>query len=266
MIVYGSRMYFRKNRVVSFGKCDSCGKYGKQQNYDARKFGHLYFIPLVPEGKRVRVVGECAKCHVGTHLPVTNVGELQDATVDGVLKDCDRLRAGEREYADEHGKQDAAANVAGAVATVYRLAGKADAETLMQEVRGAGDATATALAEASLCKVQGRVDDALQHYRLAEQASPESAVAVYLRGSLLASVGRPAEAAEPLERAAAMAPDDAGITLELIDVHTANKQFGRAADLFDQAFAKVPALAGDKKFVKLYHKTCKKAGRPATAA
>ena len=266
MIIYGSRMYFRKNRVVSFGKCDSCGKYGKQQNYDARKFGHLYFIPLVPAGKPVRVVGECAKCKVGTHIPVTSVGELQDATVDGVLKDCDRLRAGEREYTDQHGKQDAAANVAGAVGTIYRLAGKTDAETLMREVRGAGDAGAAAMAEASLCKVQGQVDEAVQHYRTAEGAMPSSAVPVYLRGSLLASVGRPEEAAEALERAAAMAPDDAGITLELIDVHTAAKQFGRAADLFDAAFAKVPALASDKKFVKLYHKTCKKAGRPATAA
>ena len=266
MIIYGSRMYFKKNRVVSFGKCDSCGKYGKQQNYDARKFGHLYFIPLIPEGKAVRVVGECAKCKIGTHIPVANVGELQDATVDGVLKDCDRLRAGEREYTDEGGKQDAAANIAGAVGMIYRLAGKGDAETLMNEVRGAGDAGATALAEASLCKVQGDVDAAVQHYRTAEQAMPASAVPVYLRGGLLASVGRPEEAAEALERAAAMAPDDVGIKLELVDVCTNAKRFDRAAELFDAAFALVPALAGDKKLVKLYKRACKKAGRPATAA
>jgi len=65
MIVFGSRMYFKKNVVKSFEECEHCGVYGKMISYKARKFGHIYFIPLIPMGKSSQVLRECKKCKRG---------------------------------------------------------------------------------------------------------------------------------------------------------------------------------------------------------
>ena len=71
MIIYGSRMYFKKNLVRSFGECENCGRYGKRVSYQARKFGHIYFIPILPLGSNSQVLRECKSCSMGSHIPVS---------------------------------------------------------------------------------------------------------------------------------------------------------------------------------------------------
>ena len=265
MIVFGSRMYFRKNKVASHGKCEHCGRYGKQRNYDGRKFGHLYFIPLVPEGGRVRVVGECAKCGHGAHIPIESAEKMRESLVETAMQDLDRLQSGEMTYSDAEGTHSTVASLAGAIGMIYRLAGPEDAETLVSEVREGGNNGASDVIQGALRQSQGRAEEALQHFQQAERDMPDSPQPPYLRGSLLANLGRPAEACEALERASDLAPDDLGIKLERIDAYTNAKQPGRAVDLFEEVFAAAPGLAGDKQMVKLYRKACKKAGRPTAA-
>ena len=69
MIVYGSRMYFKKNVVNSFGECEHCGGFGKTTSYQARKFGHIYFIPLIPMGKSSQILRACKGCSMGAQIP-----------------------------------------------------------------------------------------------------------------------------------------------------------------------------------------------------
>ena len=43
MIVYGSRMYFKKNVVKSFEECEHCGVYGQMTSYKgAEVWPHLF--------------------------------------------------------------------------------------------------------------------------------------------------------------------------------------------------------------------------------
>ncbi len=76
MIVFGSRIYGKKNVLEGWGRCESCGVYGQTSNYNGRKWGHIYFIPLIPSGPHLRVVKECGKCQRGMHIPETEVPEI----------------------------------------------------------------------------------------------------------------------------------------------------------------------------------------------
>ena len=78
MIIYGSRMYFKKNQVQSFGECEHCGRYGKRVSYQARKFGHIYFIPILPLGSNSQVVRECKSCSMGSHIPTHQLDPMVD--------------------------------------------------------------------------------------------------------------------------------------------------------------------------------------------
>jgi len=50
MIIFGSRMYGKRNVAAGWGRCEACGHYGQLSNYNARKWGHIYYIPLIPSG------------------------------------------------------------------------------------------------------------------------------------------------------------------------------------------------------------------------
>ena len=73
MLIYGSRMYFKKNTVKTTGECEHCGTYGNLTSYQAKKFGHLYFIPILPMGPHSQVLRECPQCRIGTHLSMTDL-------------------------------------------------------------------------------------------------------------------------------------------------------------------------------------------------
>ena len=69
-------MYGKKNVVRGWGQCESCGKYGMNTSYNGRKWGHLYFIPLIPSGPHMRVIKECTKCSNGLQFPETDVPNI----------------------------------------------------------------------------------------------------------------------------------------------------------------------------------------------
>ncbi|MEM6692049.1 MAG: hypothetical protein AAF664_21650, partial [Planctomycetota bacterium] len=70
MLVYGSRMYFKSHVVKHYGICEQCGSLTKLRSYRGQKFGHLYFIPILPMGSKSQILDECSQCDMGTHLPL----------------------------------------------------------------------------------------------------------------------------------------------------------------------------------------------------
>ena len=92
MIIFGSRMYGKNDVLNGLGRCGECGYYGQLSNYNARKWGHVYYIPLIPSGPPVRVVKECPKCNRGLHITENEVEETMlemrraaDAAIDAIV-------------------------------------------------------------------------------------------------------------------------------------------------------------------------------------
>ena len=260
-------MVGRGNPVTSYGRCDHCGQYGAQANYDGRKWGTLYFVPLIPMGGHVRVLSECGKCKRGAHVPRVQLDQIAEATVEQAFAAIDRLGKGEVQYANDDGSQGhAAGDLAGALGTIYRTKGPAEAKQMMNEARDAasGQPAALDVAEGVLNEAEGDVETALAFYGQAASASEGDAMPLYLRASLLRSMGRGDEAVEAYHKLVEAAPQDVGVRLELVDLLTALNRHGEAVDQFEATFSMVPELRGEKKFVKLYRKACKKARRDPT--
>ena len=121
MIIYGTRMYGKKNVVNGWGYCTNCDRYLKHSSYNGRKWGHLYFIPLIPDGPHVRVLKECGKCSNGLHIPETEV----PAMLDDLRQSCDKalaaLIAGQSEFDDGGETVSCTACITGSVELLYCL-------------------------------------------------------------------------------------------------------------------------------------------------
>ena len=56
LIIYGSKIYGKRDEITGWGRCEECGVYGRHSSYNGRKFGHIYYIPLIPSGPHLRVM------------------------------------------------------------------------------------------------------------------------------------------------------------------------------------------------------------------
>ena len=101
MIVYGSRMYFKRQVVKSWGSCQFCGNYGKQRSYQAMKFGHVYFIPIIPLGGRAQVLNECANCDMGSHIPVKELEPRVESLKEQFMTWINEIQDGNTEITPE---------------------------------------------------------------------------------------------------------------------------------------------------------------------
>ncbi len=61
MIIYGIRFGRKNNVSFENGVCQQCGAPGQLKSYDATKFFHIYWIPLIPLGKK-KILQECGSC------------------------------------------------------------------------------------------------------------------------------------------------------------------------------------------------------------
>ncbi|MDF1661964.1 MAG: hypothetical protein P1V97_09335, partial [Planctomycetota bacterium] len=146
VLVWGTRTYGQDDGFSRYDYCEHCGEHGRLKTYSTAKFGHLYFIPVIPMGKK-RVFDACPRCEMHKEAPLAafNKGKESDlAEVFEVLKgqrqapeavtksvltllaygQFEHFKAAapviEREYAKEY-------EVLGALAAVYNYIGDLEA-------------------------------------------------------------------------------------------------------------------------------------------
>lgn len=263
MIIYGSRMYFRKNKLYSWGECSNCGKYGRLSSYNARKFGHLYFIPLIPEGPPTRVVKECGKCSHGFHFPEADLPPLLTGIFAKIDSSLNAVAEGHETFvpAGETAAVNCLSYTVGNLELLYCL-GQED--YLRQTIGKWGqhrNGFGSSFAGAVLAEVQG--DDAMAEslYRKAAELYPEHAATYARMGTLYRRKKDLAQAEMLFRNAENLDPEDIEYKQLLLNVYTDLKDHDKLAETYERCFALVPALAGDKTAMKSYQKACKKSGR-----
>jgi tetratricopeptide (TPR) repeat protein len=261
MIIWGSRMYGRRQRGGGYGSCDHCGVFGPQKDYTARKWGHLYFVPLIPLGGHVRVIGECGKCGHGAHLPVADAEQAHAAAFAAGSEAADKIDAGEAVFQDEAGKQrHAALDVIAAAMAVGSLGDEEGASELLNRAR-AGDAVGEAFVAAALHTHAGGLPLAIEAYDDLLAVDPDNFYASLLRADALDKAGCRDEATAAFKQLAATNPELPELQGRLIDLYVAAKRWPEAANQMEQAFAAHPELREQPQLQKLYKKACKKAKR-----
>lgn len=265
MIVYGSRMYGRKQVVKGWGYCDNCG-YRKHTSYDGRKWGHLYFIPLIPRGPHVRVLKECTKCSHGAHVPVTGVPGMLNEMRQNVERALTALEGGQSEFNSESEDratvQSCAACVAGAVELLCCLGAEAYVDEVLTRLERMDRPLEHRLMQGAVMEFRGDQNGALGAYAQAAELDPEEALAWTLPGAIHFHTGNLAEAQNCYEQAASLSPDPFGILQALLVIYKSAKDHAKLAETYVECFKLVPELTQDKKAFKAYKAACKKAGVP----
>ena len=78
--------------------------------------------------------------------------------------------------------------------------------------------------------------------------------------------GEPDRALEAYRQASMINPNDLDAVQGMIDAYTVKSDHWNVAEMYERAFSIVPDLRLEKKIVKAYKKTCKKANRPPQLA
>lgn len=261
MIIYGTRMYGKKNEVRGYGRCPHCGKVGVHRSYDGRKWGHLYFIPLIPDGGPVRVLRECASCSTGSHIPLANIPALLQA-VEKALEDAViALGAQEAEMTINGQKLPVATVLAANLGDAYCLVGDRAVRRLIDDLQSVNADEELLLVHALAAELKGDIRAAAPKFtELGARA--RQAIPLFHAARFFQEQGRPAEAIPLAERVEALLVADLGVKQLLIDCYLAEKQWPKVASTYENCFLIAPELRSQKPLFKAYEKACKKAGRP----
>ena len=262
MLIYGSRMYFKQNVVRSFGECEHCGRYGKHVSYRARKFGHLYFIPLIPMGSHSQVLRECKSCSMGAHIPTEKLEPMIDSLSDQFKSWIMELSEGKTEIEIEPGQPPTNIGVliTGILDDLYCLHEIEDINSLT-DVLDANDLEYERhLVMGRWFEIQGDLDQARLAFQAASDARPNEGPAVFQLGlvEILRGDAEGAEAA--FNRYLHLHPDDHSPHLELLGLYEGQRDYPKLVSCLDTLFESLPALLEQKKIVKLYKKSLKKSG------
>ena len=255
-------MYGRKDVVKGWGYCDHCGKYGKNTSYTGRKWGHIYYIPLIPEGSRVRVVKECGKCSHGIHIPEKNVPNILNDLRQSTENALTALISGKKEFNDNGTAAPCAASLANAAELLYCLHAEDHLRSILATLQEKGLEYPYNLVNGEALEFQGKLDEAVASYQRAADREPTDPLPLMSLGAVFLKKKDYQSARPVYEKALELAEDKFTVLEVLITVYDSLNDYAMLAETYEKCFDLVPELTQDKKVVKAYKKACKKAGKP----
>ncbi len=261
MIIYGSRMYGVKNKVYGHGTCDHCGEYVKHKSYDGRKWGHLYFIPIIPEGKPVRVLKECPKCDRGAHIKQDEIPSIRESLKETLQKCIQASATGAHKFEDEGEEVSTAALLASATTMLHAIGFGEEIPEMIRLLESVNAHYEKHCAEAQFKEIKGDPSGAAQSFEEAARLEPGEAYPIYCSAHLHLIGGNAEAALDCFQQCNKILNNDIGIMLEMAGPLEALKRYDELVDLLDQCIAIAPELNSDKKFMKHHKKMSKKAGR-----
>ncbi len=262
MIIFGSGMYFKTNKVKSFGSCPHCGRFGKMTSYRSRRFGHLYFIPLLPLGGGVQVLRECKSCRNGAHIDRSQAKALTESLADRFKQLSMALAEGEVEIETEPGQPpiNTAARLAGSLEDLYCLGEIDSADAVVDLMDAGGLQMERELVLGVWNQLHGHLEQAESHFELAHRIAPRSPYPLYQLG-MLHIYRNNAEAAEStFGKYRQLCPDDLSPITELAGLFEQQKNWPKIVEYYDKIYAIHKQSWHNKAMAKLYKKACKKSG------
>lgn len=262
MIIYGSKMYGVKNVVKGTGSCPHCGVYGKHKSYDGRKWGHLYFIPLVPSGGHVRVMKECASCSMGSHLPKEQVGKLY-ANIEKMMQPCILAASeGAHSFDDDQGEEVYTGPfLLDAIDLMYTAGYRSEIPELVNLLDNDVSRFEHGIASGAYKEIQGDASGAMASYQAANHADPDQPLPYMLLADFHGRAGRSEEQLAMLDKAIEFEPENPQLLLVKIDPLERLKRYQDILVVMEQAEQLMPGLARDKQYKKQRKKFEKKAAK-----
>lgn len=260
MIIYGSRMYGKRNEVITHGYCRACDKTVKHKSYNGRKFGHVYFIPLFPCGKPSRVVQECGGCGMGSHIPEAEVPGICQGLAEDLHRCVEASGRGEHRIKNADGEEfDTGPVLASTVEMLTVLDNYGPVSAAIKDL--GEDSYERHVAEAVHEELGGQVQRAFECAKSAARANPDAVWPIVKLAEYSGRLNRHDDHLKLLDRATKMVgPEESlGLKIEKLTPLESLKEFGQMLDVMDECMRDSPELAQDKAFAKERKKVEKKA-------
>lgn len=269
MIIYGSRMYGAKNRIDGYGVCDHCGYYTQNKSYDGRKWAHVYFIPIFPLGGHVRVLRECGKCGMGSHMPVAAVAEVY-GQLESLMQLAVAAASDGRHVVTPPGSQDEVHTGPLLTEAIVMLHGTGHGEDIpgvLELLKHDNAEYEHHVAASAWSDVRGKPDEARAMMQQAAAKQPDAPYPLVMLARFAARAGDAQGQLNYLQKCNdLLGGRDVTIMLEMIAPLETLQRFDELTALLDRCIAVVPELAHDKKFMKHHKKYAKKAQKMAAKA
>jgi len=253
-------MYGKKNVVKGWGYCDNCGRYGKHTSYDGRKWGHLYFIPIIPEGGHVRVLKECSKCSHGMHIPEKELHGMRQDMKQSSGNALEALLKGEEEFDDKGSKASCISCLVGVIELLHCLGEAEYAHGLLVDLQEKNQTYAYHLVNGEFCEFQGNPQKAAESYQQAVECEPEKINGLMSLGSIHLMKNDLDNAMAVYEKALEVAEEKIDVHKVLLGIYESKKDYNKLTETYEECFKLSPELTQNKKIFKTYKKACKKAG------
>lgn len=262
MIIYGSRMYFKKRLVNSFGECEHCGRYGKMRSYQARKFGHIYFIPLIPMGAHSQVLRECRSCDMGVHIGTEQLGGLVESLSDQFKSWVVALSEGLKEVEPAPGEEpvNIGALISGSLDDFYCLGEIESVDSIIELMDASGLQMEKEMVLGRWAEIHGDLEAAISHNQAAHRIDPTSGYPLFQLGHLNLLKGDLAAAETAYEQYSRLFPDDLSPVVELAGAYEVKKDWPKIVQYYDAIYEASPEVVADRAMKKVYKKACKKSG------
>lgn len=227
-------------------------------------FFHLYYLPIIPLGRRQRTHKYCRKCNMSQQIEPdafqTLIHELKENAANAVLA----IREGEEAIEiDGAPPIDALELLEGSVDWFYSSGDHDFNEGIFNQLNHPQCRHAAAMLQAHLHTMAGKLDQAIEYYAAAIQASPKRHN-VYLRQANLLIETRKIDQAIPVyQTAAALAeglPGELAIQISLAYHLVNRKRFDEASKVHDRIIELHPQIMNDRQFAKAFVKAKKKSG------
>jgi tetratricopeptide (TPR) repeat protein len=245
------------------GFCSFCGRFVKFRSWSGMKFFHLYFIPLIPLGGRMRNHKMCTKCSMLREISVeefeATIERLKEFSAHAILS----LHNGDTTFSMDQAPSEPINSLEfliGAVDWFQSINETEFNQGIAEQLNRPTLGFANAMLNAQLETMAGRLDQAIQRYL---EASSQSSVADphLMRAQLQIEKRRIAEAIESLKAALKLVentPQELGVRLQLAAQHMTVKDYAEASQHYDKVLQLQPAYLNDKAFMKEVNKAKKK--------
>ncbi len=251
IIFFGVRNYGKQNAESRNDVCEMCGAFGKLQTFDTAKCFHIFWIPLIPTGRK-RVIDACPNCKQQREMGLRQYNKTRAESVTNAIKamqespdDADAAISALQTFIG-FGELDKFEASAGALADKH--AGNADVQKQI----------------AATYAYLGKSDDAMQYYGRALTIQDDPETREQLAVELLRD-GRAADAEPHLAHVAGeTGKDQIGVLYLLADAYAHQGAHDNSLRTLERIESINPLVQEDKEHLKLRksYEKARKSGKP----
>ena len=263
IIFFGTQIYRKENVVKGWTQCEHCGTFAESVSYDARPWGHVYFIPLFPAGSKQRFLRQCKKCTIGMQIPLSKLDDVRDEIVEKVVDTLEELKRGNKEFFpdEDNCPVPCGTYLANTVSTLLCLGEDDEVEKMQDSLEALHANLELTLVRGAIHEFYGEEKEAEQCFRSVLKGNYDSIVYPLYLAQHYQRWGYLEDAEELYLDGHRRWPDDVSYLEPLLAIYEELKVYEDLCDTYEKIFELVPEMQREKPFVRAYSKACKKDGR-----